>query len=395
MLTNRLNACLRLALVLLLAAGLAACAKQVRKPVGQMDTPEHHLLMGLDLVDQEDLAKADKEFDLALELNPKYGPAMAAKGLVTAMKPDGDMEKALDQVDDGLSDAANDKEELSCLVLQIRTYTALAKRGLVEADDLVDESEDAFEDGVKLDPRSQELYFYQGEAYLQALDFAKAEPMYAKAKEIGGKLTEKADTRWELMQKATRAAPGSLIGKKIVLVDKISRADMAALLVEELNVRRFYEKTQAPETSTFAPPPSASQMVEKDEVRKAVDIKGHPLRNDIELVIDLGVQGLEVNPDRTFTPDKPLTKAEVAFIFQDVIIRAKGDESLATKFIGSTSPFPDVRSDHPYFNAVMLCSTRGLVKADPATGLYHPGDPVSGVDALLYIKELKTVLNPF
>jgi tetratricopeptide (TPR) repeat protein len=395
MLTDRLNACLRLALVVILAAGLAACAKEVRKPVGQMDTPEHHLLMGLDLVDQDNLAAADKEFDLALQLNPKYGPAKAAKGLVTALKPDGDLDKALDQVDDGLSDAANDTEELTCLVLQIRTYTALARRGLVPADDLVDESEDAFEDGLKLDARSQALHFFQGEAYLQALDFAKAEPMYAKAKELGGKYTERADARWELMQKATRAAPGSLIGKKIVLVDRITRADMAGLLVEELNVRRFYDKTQAPVASTFAPPPAPSQMVEKDEVRKAVDIKGHPLRNDIELVIDLGVAGLEVNPDRTFTPDKPLTKAEVAFIFQDVIIRAKGDEALTTKFIGSESPFPDVRSDHPYFNAVMVCSTRGLVKADPATGLYHPADPVSGVDALLYIKELKTVLNPF
>ena len=44
------------------------------------------------------------------------------------------------------------------------------------------------------------------------------------------------------VQKILRALPGTEIGKKLALQDKISRADAAAVFVHELEVDRLFEK---------------------------------------------------------------------------------------------------------------------------------------------------------
>jgi hypothetical protein len=121
----------------------------------------------------------------------------------------------------------------------------------------------------------------------------------------------------------------------------------------------------------------------------------HPLRGDAELVLEHGVQGLELLPDNTFRPDAPLTRAEAAMIYQDILVRAGRDPSLATRWLGQDSPFPDLRPDHPAFNAAMLCATRGIMEGDQAGGRFRPEDPVHGARALLSIRRLKEELRLF
>jgi hypothetical protein len=81
-------------------------------------------------------------------------------------------------------------------------------------------------------------------------------------------------------------------------------------------------------------------------------------------------------------------------MLEDILIKVSGDNALATKFIGSTSPFPDLRPDLPYFNAVMVVTSRGIMEAkDMTSGEFAPLNPVSGVDALLIIRKIKQELN--
>jgi hypothetical protein len=81
-------------------------------------------------------------------------------------------------------------------------------------------------------------------------------------------------------------------------------------------------------------------------------------------------------------------------MLEDILIKVTGDNSLATKFIGMTSPFPDLRSDLPYFNAVMAVTSRGIMEAkDMTTGEFAPFAPVAGVDALLIIRKFKEELK--
>ncbi|HUJ76785.1 MAG TPA: S-layer homology domain-containing protein, partial [bacterium] len=60
------------------------------------------------------------------------------------------------------------------------------------------------------------------------------------------------------------------------------------------------------------------------------------------------------------------------------------------------SPFPDVRNDSPYFNAVEVVVTRNLMEAkDKINGVFAPAEPVSGADALLVIRALKSELQSY
>jgi len=83
-------------------------------------------------------------------------------------------------------------------------------------------------------------------------------------------------------------------------------------------------------------------------------------------------------------------------MIEDILIKVTGDNTLATKFIGSTSPFPDLRSDLPYFNSVMVVTSRGIMEAkDITTGEFAPLNAVPGVDALLVIRKIKEELKIF
>lgn len=377
---------------------LVGCAGKSRKSTGIMDSPEHHYEVGQRALDNDDLNAAANEFQLALELDPKFGPALAGRGLVSVLLG-GDVDEGLSLVKSGVRKADDTKQKMAALIAEIRLYTAAFMRGEMSEYKFLSEAGKAYRFGTSADKENLALHYYMGEAYLQALDFAAAEKMFAAVKysqrmeKAGIRFREKTDARWELLQKAKRAAPNSIVGKRIVLVDELSRADMAGLLVEELNVARFYGRTMNHQASTFQAP--ASNQITHTPDTRPMDIDSHPLKADIEQVLEFGVQGLQANPDGTFTPDQPLSKAEIALIFQDIIVRATGNETLPTEFVGRKSPFVDVRGDQPYFNAVMVSTTRGLLEADKRSGLFKPAAPVPGVDALLYIKELKTELNPF
>lgn len=380
-------------LILCLLAGMlaAGCAPQLRTPQGPLDTPEHHYKVGMRAVDDGDMKAAADSFDLALSLDNEFGPAMAAKGLVLALSG-GSEDEALDLIDDGLSDAEEGGERMEVLIVRTRANTALARSGKIDEEELYDRAKDDYTSMTLIEREYAPAAFYTGEAYMRAFRFGEAAAMFELVKELGGTLEERADQRWEMMQKALRAAPGTDIGKRIILVEEITRAEMAALLVEELNVRRFYSRTGVAEQAAFATPGMDDTAASHAD---AVDIEDSVFRNDIRTVLRFGVQGFELDNAGRFRPNSDLTRMELAVIFQDVLIRATGEQSLATKFIGQPSPFGDVSPSHPYFNAVMLTTTRGLFESDKRFGRFRPQGSVSGVDGLLYIRELKNELNPF
>jgi hypothetical protein len=223
--------------------------------------------------------------------------------------------------------------------------------------------------------------------------------MYRKVLDLDTEYTAEANRSWELVQKIQRAQPGTTVGKQIALVEAITRADVAALFVEELKLEVIYEKLSIKTFDTsFKAPKSGLEMETEAMVKMApaTDIADHVLRHDIDTVIRIGVRGLEPFPNHTFRPDEQISRASYAMMLEDILIKATRDDKLATKFIGSTSPFPDLRADLPYFNAVMVCTTRNIMTvADKRTGEFRPMATVSGADALLAIRELKEQLRVF
>jgi hypothetical protein len=366
-----------------------ACRPAVRAPEAELDTPEHHVMNGMKLLKKGKIDDAFRDFNLAKELDPKFSGAYVGLGLVWGHRED--FEKAMKNMKLAKKYADTKEEEANAYIGSMRLYT-LGKNKIDE--DWLEETEDAFEDAIDLMPHSSAAYFYMGVAYKEAYEFGKASQNFAKVLDLDDEYVADADAEYKVVQKIQRAMPGTTVGKKIALVKEITRGDVAALFIQELKLDTLYEKRTVKEFDTRYKDPVKqfeTEMIEK--VPPATDIADYVLKTDVDAVIRIGVRGLEPFADHTFQPYKTITRAEYAVMIEDILIKVTGDQKLATEFIGSTSPFPDLRSDLHYFNAVMVCTTRGILQADVATGEFNSMGTISGADALLAIRTLKSQIE--
>ncbi|MCK9420437.1 MAG: S-layer homology domain-containing protein [Nitrospirae bacterium] len=372
-------------LVAAMALVIAGCGKKIAPPVSVMDSPEYHYNNGLKYLDRDQSDDAMKSFDRAVALDPKSPLGYIGRGLAFGKK--GEFKPALDN----MSKAKGLDKGIEAPIGMIRLYSMQRAAGWVP------DAESEFKAAKKKDPESARLHYYMGMAYKVAMDFDKAEEMFKIVLDMNKEFTGEANAEWSLIQKIQRAAPGTEIGKKIALIDKIDRADTAALFDQEMNLEKLFTKRGVKTYDTeFKAPTEASIAMNTEKVIKmepATDIADHWLKPSIDLVLKLQVRGLEAGPNHTFEPDKLITKGEFALMLEDILIKVSGDEKLATRFLGATSPFPDIRNDQYFFSAAMTATSRGFIEADKATGEFKPGDPVSGADALLSIREFKNQLK--
>ena len=374
-------------IVLLAALSVVAvgCAKKPAPSTSIMDSPEYHYKNGLKYLDKDQLEDALKSFDRAIALDPKSPLGYIGKGLAFGKK--GEFKQAFESMSKG-----KDLDKgIEANIGMIRLYSMQRAKGWVN------DAEGEFKSAQKKDANSAPLHYYMGMAYKAALDFDKAANMLKAVLDMNKEFTNEADAEWAVIQKIQRAAPGTEIGKKIALIDKIDRADIAALFDQEMNLEKLFTKrgVKTYDTAFKAPTESSTAMTTEKVVKMdaATDIADHWLKPSIDSVLKLQVRGLEAGPNHTFAPDKLITKGEFALMLEDVLIKVSGDEKLATKFLGATSPFPDIRNDQYFFSAVMTATSRGFLEADKATGEFKPGDPVSGADALLSIRSFKDQLK--
>ncbi len=374
-------------LIVTVALIFAGCAADVRKPLSQLDTPEHHAANGIKFVDQGKYAEAQREFELAVQLDPKFSKAHAGLGIVKAYQKE--YKAAFDMMKNAAKYAKTDEEKVFVQVGNIRLQTMAKpdKRWLESA-------RSAFDSAVEIDPKSAAAYYFMGVAYKTGLEFNQAGQFFTKVLDLNTDFMAQADQDWKLVQKIQRAMPGTITGKKIALVECVTRADMAALFIEELKIDRLYEKRTIKTYDVSFKDPEKAKAAKSGRTQAATDIADHPLKADIEAISGIGVRGLENYPDNAFHPGELITRAAYAMMIEDILIKVTGDQKLATKFIGSTSPFPDLRPDLPYFNAVMVVTSRGIMEAtDIRNAEFAPLAPVSGADALLIIRKIKEELK--
>jgi len=371
------------ALTALIATG---CGPKAAPSVSVMDTPEYHYKNGLKYLDKDQLDEAMKSFQRAVDLDPKSPLGYIGKGLLFGKK--GEYKPALENMEKAKT---LETRGIEARIGMIRLYSMQRAKGWVK------EAENEFKAANVKEPGNPRLNYYMAMAYKSALDFDKAASMFRAVLDMNKEFTVEANAEWLVIQKIQRAAPGTEIGKSIALIDKIDRADIAALFDQEMNLEKLFTK-RGPKTydTGFKAPTEATASFSPDKMVKmepAIDIKDHQLKPSIDMILKLQVRGLEAGPDHKFDPDKLITKSEFALMLEDILIKVGGDEKLATKYLGATSPFPDVRSDHYAFNAIMTVTSRGFLEADKATGEFKGGEPVSGADALLSIREFKNQLK--
>ena len=399
---------------ILLLIALSGCSKDQgpRPSQGTLDNPSFHVMRGKDLLDEQRIEAASKQFDLGLELESEYPPALAGKALVLTLQSQQvglEPEKAAELLEESenllekaLTKAEGPNEELSVQLFAMRTITARA-----EGDDWIEDVEDHFDDALEvfedhpdLQASKAEPWYYFGQSNEKALRFEDAQNAFTQVLELNRGFTREANHAMEQLNKIFRAQPGTRHGRELAMIEQITRADMAALLMQELKLADLYSRNATEQrgelnyespTKDFIPPGES-----KLERPLASDISEHPLREDIETVLKLQVRGLESNPQFLFFPNKEITRAEYALMLEDVLIQVTQDSAQSTRFVGDTSPFVDVRPDAYYYNAARTLVSRNIMQLqDKVRGEFGPDRAVAGADALLSLRLLKDELQRY
>ena len=130
-------------------------------------------------------------------------------------------------------------------------------------------------------------------------------------------------------------------------------------------------KGPAPEKTSVTALEVSELLVQSSAARAILEKAGKPATRDA-LLLDGALRGL-----RGDAGESPITRAELAFVLEDLLALATGNDRLSTQHIGAeSSPFLDVEPSHPAFNAIMTVTTHNLLRAR-TSDRFAPAEPAS------------------
>jgi Tfp pilus assembly protein PilF len=386
-----------------------SCATKERIAVSQLDTPGHHTYTGLKLLDLGKYADARREFKMATQLDAKYSKAYTGMALINMSS--GKLDTASYNLGEGLKNAENDDEKLFVYVAGIRYHTSNKSNPK-----WLELAKNQFDEAILIDYKYAPAYYYMGLAYKETLEFTKAIQMFSTVVKLKTDHIDDATNQINFLQKIQKADPLTPVGKRIALTESLTRAETAALFIEELKLKDLYDK-YFPKTKNQQEKENIPAKIKDTEISVenktigqvftetfplepppmkilAMDIMEHPLLKYIEAVLETGVKGLENNPKRNFKPNEVISRGEFAIIVEDILIKVTGEKDIAARYVNSKSLFPDVPADMPYFKAIIAVTSKGIMEAkNIKTGEFAPLKPLSGVEALTAIRKIKEELK--
>lgn len=380
--------------VILMAAG---CSRPVVKCPDPGDGAPQHYLAGMELIEAGRLEEATAKFERASFCDGAFGPAYGGAALAGALKardvvnPDyrkSDVGKARGLLRASKKNSRTPEDRFAFGLATMRVETALREG------DWLEEVEDAHRDAKKLRVDEEKLLYYRhpeaadyfmGEAYLASGEFQKARDSFGSVLDARstGRWHAPADRAWKRTDKVVRALSGMTLGdagKRIAMQEKVTRAQVASLLVAELGIEKLFagRAPVKPPGEGFVP----------------VDIQASPFREEASTLLRWNIRGLEAHYDAAaraylFRPEEPVKRKELAMALEDVVMRLTGDDLAASAFLGHrASPFPDIDPSSAWYNSAVTVTTRNMMETE-LSGEFRPEDDVDGAEAVMAIRALK------
>jgi tetratricopeptide (TPR) repeat protein len=339
-------------------------------PFDELNTPEQRAFNGFALLKKEQLADAKREFEQALQLRPSHSAAHRGLGLVYGMKADfprafAAMSRAEEYAEDPVNRALAEVGMMSL-------YRMEAKAGWLAKVEM------GFGEALSWSGDLPEAYLELGLSYKNAYRFRDAEEAFQEIVKLDKTLLNEAREELEVLDKIRRAEPRSALGKEVVLVKRINRAESAGLLAKEFPIDRI-QKEAAPKKGVQLPilPP---------------DVRNHRMKDEILIVLERNILGLGVLSDGSFGVDQYMTRAGFATVMADILVKGSGKDELKEHYVQAESPFQDVRNNSPHFISIMICyDWAGIMEG--SKGYFHPMETISGVDALLILRKAESKIK--
>jgi len=348
-----------------------SCGPKRREKGGITDTPEMHYNEGMKFINTQQYTKAYNEFKLATTLDPDYAPAY--EGMAYAYLGEGKLESAERAAKTSISKGDD----------YWKGYNALGKVYLA-----MNENKDAlkrFEKAFKINENSIVAARNAGYALFKMGEYQEARQWYNIAFEIKANDKVTMDYLDELNEMQKAQAGMGKIAKKISSHNKVTRADIAALFVDELNLGKHFKEEKK---HGFVGYGEKKKTIEDSNIPDVP--QDHWAYSFINKIVKYGI--MDLANDGNFHPNKEITKANYAVFISRILIKFKDNEKLATKYIGSPSPYKDVPNSHYAFNGIMICVNKGILTPE-ISGIFGLNDDVPGRNAVMAIKKLKLLLE--
>jgi tetratricopeptide (TPR) repeat protein len=129
------------------------------------------------------------------------------------------------------------------------------------------------------------------------------------------------------------------------------------------------------------------QKYRSDNQQIVVDIIQHWAQSYIQKVVSLGI--MDVFPNRTFQPNQPVTKLELAKAASRImeIIEMSGRSNFPNN---GTVVIPDIPPGHTYFSLVARPVAARIITLD-GDGRFHASRRVAGAEAMSVVNQLKAL----
>ncbi len=350
---------------------LVGCSKNIDvKPQNLANSVEQHVMTGLMELEKSNVEKASKNFMMAKNLDHDASSPYSSLALVSANKEEL-LEESFSNIDTNLDDFRYQMANI-----RVATNDEQLKLFYNKAKDLKVDFLPFYHDKGSVD-------YYMGNYYFSKLEFKKASAYYEKVFQDyqNSKFEHQARKQWEKSDAITRAlslSKWSVTTKKIATLDAINRVDATVVLVNELNLDKMLK--------------GSFNRVKTDMDRETPsDIVNHPNFVELNVINKYGLRGLEPivnNGNLEFVPNKAITRADFAFILEDIIAKLKHDSSIKTKYIGSVSPFSDIKSSNVVFNAAVHSVSVGFLTPTKYQE-FRPNDTLTGVELIQAIAKIK------
>jgi len=369
---------------LFLLCFLGSCGSQKRVPPPVIVPVDDMTESAIDLLWRGLYTDADREFAWALNKNSQNARANIGRALAQGHL--NNFNEAFGLLKNGCKYAKENDDRLFCYEVTIRLHT-LDKRDK----QWFQKARQAFIAGNKVDPRASRPYFYMALACKENMRFDEAENLFLEVVSKNSGYVRESQRQLKQLEEIYDAMPATKTGQNIVLKKRISRADCAALIIEEMKFGHIIgvQAVLQGEGKGF----KDLKRPEKVKTFSAKDIKDHPYAGYIEKALSLDLVGLQAYADGMFRPDEYLDRGGFAVVVAAMMKGIAPEKASLSAQVHP--PFADVQETSPFYEAVMIVASQEIMEArDKTREEFIPLGPLSGPEAMLALKKLKKILSP-
>ncbi len=175
---------------------LMACSSGKGPTIYQIDTPKYHVKTGNKMLDFYKIDSALREFDRAIELDPKYSPAYIGRGLAYAHQ--GQFNSGLDTLGQADKFARGKDQEVAAMVGYMRFYTIGGEKF---SQAWLSEVENYFNEAILIADGFPAPYYYMGQAYKSSGNLNQAAKKFYRVLEMGKAYVKEADQEYATIEK--------------------------------------------------------------------------------------------------------------------------------------------------------------------------------------------------